>query len=364
MQKKKIHIGLSSFGKDLSYGPLMACAFAVDYTNLPDGFDALSQKSFEEIVGLENVCIGMGEVRVEELEDTDIEGAEFLAFQRALNLLSEQIDLEYVHTVIANTKISKTFDQLKKDPLFIAQAEGKKPEVAVAQSIAQQMFEKRKGEFELLTHKKVGVPQKQKDVTSFHRANHPKVQIAQEQKPKMLLHICCGPDACVPFLDYKDQYEIIAFWYDPNIHPKAEYDKRLDAFKKVCEIEGIKWIEGEYDTDNFFEEIKGLEETPEQGAKCMRCYDMRLLRSVKKAKEQDCDIWTTTLLTSPHKTAEKLCQMGKHLEESQGVEFLDVHFRKNGGFDRSVKYTKKHDIYRQNYCGCIYSDTFPEEYKK
>jgi len=85
-----------------------------------------------------------------------------------------------------------------------------------------------------------------------------------EQKPKLLLHVCCGPDATVPLMDLKKEYEVIAFWYDPNIQPKKEYDKRLEAFKKVCEIENVSWIEGEYDVKNFFQKIKGLEHTPEK----------------------------------------------------------------------------------------------------
>jgi predicted adenine nucleotide alpha hydrolase (AANH) superfamily ATPase len=85
-----------------------------------------------------------------------------------------------------------------------------------------------------------------------------------EYKPKLLLHICCGPDATIPIVDLKDKYDITCFWYDPNIQPKQEYIKRLEAFKKVCEIEDIPYIEGEYDVPNFFRAIKGLENTPEK----------------------------------------------------------------------------------------------------
>lgn len=127
-----------------------------------------------------------------------------------------------------------------------------------------------------------------------------------EKKPKILLHVCCGPDATVPILDLKKDYEVIGFWYDPNIQPKVEYDKRLQAFIKVCEIEGVQWIEGEYDVKNFFKRIKGLENTPERGEKCTECYDMRLERTARLAKEMDIQYWTSSLNNSPHKDMEKM----------------------------------------------------------
>ena len=176
-----------------------------------------------------------------------------------------------------------------------------------------------------------------------------------EKKPKILVHVCCGPDVTMPILQLRDEYDVICFWYDPNIQPKAEYDKRYEAFVKICEIEDIPYIKGAYDVGNFFSRIKWVEHTPERGEKCTYCYDMRMMVSAKLAKRLKIPYYTSSLNTSPKKDLEKLFKMGHLYGEKYGVEFLDIPFRKRGGFEKSVEYTREHDIYRQNYCGCIYS---------
>lgn len=174
-------------------------------------------------------------------------------------------------------------------------------------------------------------------------------------KPKILVHVCCGPDVTMPIIQLRDDYDIICFWYDPNIQPKSEYDKRYEAFVKICEIENIPYIKGAYDVGNFFTRIKWVEHTPERGEKCTYCYDMRMMVSAKLASRLKIPLYTSSLNTSPKKDLEKLFKMGHKYGEKYGVEFLDIPFRKHGGFAKSVEYTKEHDIYRQNYCGCIYS---------
>lgn len=184
-----------------------------------------------------------------------------------------------------------------------------------------------------------------------HRLYRPSL----EEKPKILVHVCCGPDVTMPILQLRDEYEVICFWYDPNIQPKHEYDRRFAAFQKVCIIENIPYIKGAYDVGNFFTRIKGLEHTPEKGEKCTHCYDMRMMVSAKLAKRLNIPYYTSSLNTSPKKDLEKLFAMGHLYATKYGVRFLDIPFRKRGGFEKSVEYTQKHDIYRQNYCGCIYS---------
>ncbi|RAL57721.1 hypothetical protein BLD25_01440 [Candidatus Gracilibacteria bacterium GN02-872] len=208
-------------------------------------------------------------------------------------------------------------------------------------------------------------------MTGIHRISYKPVKEILQKKPKLLLHICCGPDTCVPVMDLKKDYEVICFWYDPNIHPKSEHDKRLAEFIKVCEIEQVEYIIGEYDVGHFFERIKGFEDTPERGEKCTRCYDMRLERAALEARKLGIKYWSSTLNNSPHKDIEKMFILGdkwssketfdkeKNTGLKDRLDFLKIAFRKNKGFERSVEYTKKHGIYRQNYCGCIYSDTFP-----
>jgi len=142
-----------------------------------------------------------------------------------------------------------------------------------------------------------------------------------EQKEKVLVHICCGPDATVPLMDLKQDYEVIAYWYDPNIQPVAEYEKRYEAFVQVCEIEGVKYIKGEYDVKNFFKKIKGLEHTPERGEKCRECYDMRLERTAKLAREMGINKWTSSLNNSPHKDMEKMFKLGEKWDRKNYHEF-------------------------------------------
>ncbi len=176
-----------------------------------------------------------------------------------------------------------------------------------------------------------------------------------EKKPKILVHVCCGPDVTMPIIQLRDDYDIICFWYDPNIQPKAEYDKRYDAFVRICEIEHIPYIKWAYDVGNFFTRIRGVEHTPERWEKCTYCYDMRMMVSAKLAARLSIPLYTSSLNTSPKKDLEKLFKMGHKYGEKYGVGFLDIPFRKHGGFEKSVEYTREHDIYRQNYCGCIYS---------
>lgn len=175
-------------------------------------------------------------------------------------------------------------------------------------------------------------------------------------KQKVLVHVCCGPDVVMPILQLKDEYDLICFWYDPNIQPKKEYDKRYEAFKKVCEIENIAFIKGAYDVKNFFGRIKWYEFTPEKtGEKCTRCYDMRMYVSAKLARRLGIKLYTTSLNTSPKKDLEKMFFMGHKYADEFGLKFLDIPFRKRWWFAISAEYTKEHDIYRQNYCGCVYS---------
>ncbi len=174
-------------------------------------------------------------------------------------------------------------------------------------------------------------------------------------RKKILLHVCCGPDAAGVIGQLKEDFEVLSFWYDPNIQPRAEYLKRLDAFKEVSKLLETPYIEGEYDVDNFFTQIQGLEASPEQGAKCSVCYDMRLERSAVEAKKQGCDYFTTTLAISPHKVQEKLKNFGELSGNRHGIAYLAKNFMKHEAFKESVQFTEENRIYRQDYCGCYFS---------
>lgn len=173
--------------------------------------------------------------------------------------------------------------------------------------------------------------------------------------PRLLLHVCCGPDAAGVIHQLKEDYDLTCFWYDPNIQPQQEHDKRLEAFVKISEIENVPYIIGEYDVNSFYQSIKGLEATPEQGAKCSKCYDMRLERAAHEAKSKNFDLYATTLAISPHKVQSKLIAFGELNEARYGIPYYHRNFMKNDGFKRSVELTEEHSIYRQDYCGCYFS---------
>ena len=175
---------------------------------------------------------------------------------------------------------------------------------------------------------------------------------------KILAHICCAVDA-IYFLkrlreDYPDA-EIVGYFYDPNIHPYEEYLLRLKESERACNLLGIEFIEGDYNLEGWLKRVKGYENEPEKGARCVLCFDDRLESSVKLAKELGCDAFTTTLLMSPKKSQEQLQKVGKKLENLYGVEFIFKDYRKKGGVQEMNKLVKELEIWRQDYCGCMFA---------
>jgi predicted adenine nucleotide alpha hydrolase (AANH) superfamily ATPase len=174
---------------------------------------------------------------------------------------------------------------------------------------------------------------------------------------KGLVHICCAPDS-IYFLeklknDYKD-YEWIGFFYDPNIHPKTEYDLRLVETKRVCEKLGIPLIEGKYDDDAWLLAVEGLEKEPEKGKRCEICFDIRLKESFEVAKNLGAEAITTTLLMSPKKSINQITHVASIFSKEYGIDFISVDYRKGGGVQIMHELTKLNEIYSQDYCGCIH----------
>lgn len=374
-------------------GPVVASAFTViDEENFPEELrekindsKKLTEKKREEIYKIlieeaskENPSVAFGVWVVDNfiVDEINIKQANKLAMNRALEELLRKVDKEDIKTVLIDWNDKYKFDILDKQPLYIVGWDWKIFEIWAASIIAKvfrdrlmTVYSELYPDMNLENHKwywtkkhKEYLTDKSK-VTNIHRKSYKPVKEVLDRKEKLLIHVCCGPDATIPIVDLKEKYDIVCFWYDPNIQPKQEYQKRLEAFIKVCEIEDIPYIEGEYDVPNFFRAIKGLEHTPEKWEKCTKCYDMRLKRSALEAKKLWIKKYTSTLNTSPHKDLDKMFRLWDLHWEEHGLEFLKIPFRKNKGFERSVEYTKKHDIYRQDYCGCYYSDTFPERYK-
>lgn len=179
------------------------------------------------------------------------------------------------------------------------------------------------------------------------------------KRPTLLLHVCCAP--CSSYvLEYLNKYfDITVFYYNPNISSVDEYNKRLNEEKRfVVEYpfdNDIKVVNGEYDNDKFEEIIKGLENEKEGGARCFKCYRLRLEESAKYAKENNFDYFTTTLTISPYKNANKLNEIGKELEGLYGIKYLYSDFKKKNGYKRSIELSHEYNLYRQDYCGCVYS---------
>ena len=175
-------------------------------------------------------------------------------------------------------------------------------------------------------------------------------------KPKLALHSCCGP--CSTYvLEYLTQYfNVTLFFYNPNIHPETEYKTRLDAQKQVCERFCVKLIECDYDADTFFIKTKGLESETEGGARCTVCFELRLAHTIEKAmKMGGFDYVATTLTVSPHKNAPLINEIGERLTLNENINWLPSDFKKKNGYLRSIQLSKEFEIYRQDYCGCIFS---------
>ena len=180
-----------------------------------------------------------------------------------------------------------------------------------------------------------------------------------DKKPKLLLHVCCAP--CSSYvLEYLSNYfDITVFYYNPNISSFDEYNKRLNEEKRFVSVypfkEKINVVDGDYDNDKFEETIKGLENEKEGGARCFKCYRLRLEESAKYAKDNNFDYFTTTLTISPYKNANVLNEIGKELEEEYNIKYLYSDFKKKNGYKRSIELSHEYNLYRQDYCGCVYS---------
>lgn len=178
-------------------------------------------------------------------------------------------------------------------------------------------------------------------------------------KPSLLLHSCCAP--CSSYvLEYLAPYfNICDFYYNPNISPKQEYEDRKEELIRLIREMGLStqvtFLEGTYQPEEFFAMAKGLEELPEGGERCFKCYEMRLRESAKIAKEQGAEYFATTLTISPLKNAGKLNEIGERLAEEYGVKYLPSDFKKKNGYKRSVELSAQYELYRQNYCGCVFS---------
>ncbi len=179
------------------------------------------------------------------------------------------------------------------------------------------------------------------------------------EKKKLLLHACCAPCSSYVLEYLEEQYDITVFYYNPNITEKEEYIKRVNEINRFVSeapfAANVKIIEGEYEPYMFFEISKGLENEPERGKRCYKCYELRMDKTARFAKEKCYDVFTTTLSISPHKNAKWLNEIGMRLSEKYQVPYLYSDFKKKNGYTRSIQLSKEYNLYRQDYCGCVFS---------
>ena len=185
---------------------------------------------------------------------------------------------------------------------------------------------------------------------------------AGREAPKLLLHSCCAP--CSSYvLEYLSEYFLITvLYYNPNIFPKEEYQYRIEEQKRLIQAMNesgignkISFLSTDYEPERFYETVKGHEQDREGGQRCFLCYELRLREAAKYAAEGGYDYFTTTLSISPLKNAEKLNETGRRISEETGLAYLYSDFKKRNGYKRSVELSERYQLYRQDYCGCIYS---------
>lgn len=175
------------------------------------------------------------------------------------------------------------------------------------------------------------------------------------EKKKLLLHSCCAPcsTACIERL--KEHFDLTIYYYNPNIDTFEEFTHRANEQIKYCEKVGVGCVVEDYDKQAFLSASKGKEKEKEGGARCKECFNLRLSKTAKKAKEENFDYFATTLTVSPLKNACLINEIGKQLENEFSVKYLPTDFKKDNGYLRSITLSKENNLYRQNYCGCEFS---------
>ncbi len=180
-----------------------------------------------------------------------------------------------------------------------------------------------------------------------------------DTKPKLLLHSCCAPCSSYVLEYLSSIFDITIFYYNPNIHPESEFKFRSEEQKKLVEKMGlescVKVVNCEYDSEEFYKAVQGLENCPEGGERCAKCFKLRLNKSAKYAKNNGFDYFTTTLTISPHKNSGLLNEIGGKIAEANGIKYLFSDFKKKNGYKRSCEISSLYGLYRQDYCGCVFS---------
>lgn len=180
-----------------------------------------------------------------------------------------------------------------------------------------------------------------------------------KEVPRLFLHSCCAPCSSYVLEYLSEHFAITVFYFNPNIAPEEEYRKRVEEQKRLAEqlpaVYPIQFLEGRYEPEEFYSRVRGLEKEPEGGARCRVCFELRLEEAARLAAEGGYDYYTTTLSISPLKNAQVLADVAIKMGEKWGVAWLPSDFKKKEGYKRSIQLSSEYDLYRQNYCGCVFS---------
>lgn len=181
----------------------------------------------------------------------------------------------------------------------------------------------------------------------------------EKKRPRLLLHACCAPCSSAVLERIARHFDLTVLFYNPNIFPAGEFDKRFAELERLVnelpEAQDVSVVRAAYTPEEFFHAVRGLEQIPEGGERCFKCYALRLECAAKYAAEHGFEYFTTTLSISPLKNAEKLNELGEKMGERYGVKHLPSDFKKQEGYKRSIELSKKYSLYRQDFCGCVFS---------
>ena len=184
-------------------------------------------------------------------------------------------------------------------------------------------------------------------------------------KPKLLLHACCAPCSSYVIEYLSNYFDITIYYYNPNTYPEEEFNRRLEELKRFLKEFNsyVKLLVKEYNPNEFYNSIKGLEKLGERSERCYACYKLRMFETAKFGCENNFDYFTTTLSISPYKEAKWINEIGNDIERELGIKYLYSDFKKKNGYKRSIELSKQYKLYRQEYCGCVYSKTERETNK-
>ncbi len=184
-----------------------------------------------------------------------------------------------------------------------------------------------------------------------------------DHKPSIILHSCCGPCSSYVITYLKDYFDITVLYYNPNIEPESEYIKRKKEQIKLINLlkANIKLLDIDYDNETFRNKVVGYENEKEGGARCHLCYELRLDKTASLAKENNYEYFCTTLTVSPYKNAKVINELGEMLEKKYNIKWLYSDFKKKDGYKKSIILSKEYNLYRQNYCGCLFSKEYLKE---